>query len=1080
MDAITPFPISKTKIVAPQRRPEIVTRSRLIDELHDLLNKKLILLSAPAGYGKTTLLIDLSMQSEIPICWLSLDVLDQEPQRFLAYFISCIQQRFTAFGKESFNALNNLTSLEKENERLVVTITNEIYQGIHEHFAIILDDYHFVDQIPAIRIFINRFVQLAGEHCHLVLSTRTLPTLPELHLLVARDQVGGMGFDELIFLPEEIQALFEQNTGQILSLGEAQDLAMRTEGWITSFSLAGLLPVSSKRKSNLPLARTGADLSNYFGHEILEQQTQPVQEFLLLTALFDEVGVELCDDILTPLLPGSQRDWKLLFDTVLKSNLFAIPIGDDSRWFRYHHLFQEYLQTKLQEDNPLIISQIMSRLGQFYEARQEWDKAHHIYENISDQAALVALVEKAGTHFIRHGRIVTLGNWLERLPVSVLQGHPTLLSLQGIVVHTQGEPQLGLSLLSQAEVLFRKQNDDDNLALTLNRRAAVYRELGDYIQSLADSEEAAGLTQNAIKLESKSSFALALRLQGLSLLSLGKTIDALAKLENALSILSLLGENTLIPILEMELGVAHHGLGNNEIAIKYYRSALKDWEKTGNLGWQATAMNNIGVLYHFRGDYEQAFEMFDCAIDYARRSGYVRAQALALTSLGDMLADLQELDRSAECYDQALVIASQFGDAYLSFYASISKAKIARLRHHLGLAEKMLSELFPYIQNRASPGNEALFRMEYGSLLLSVNKAQQATNEFIRAVSLYEQNGRVLEPRIGRLWLAAALTASGQPDSGISHLEMAVSTGSNRLEPGLLCVNAMQVKGWFEQYYPSANQAPSVKQLILSAEEFVKSVPAIRRKLRHVSQSIFISAPRLNIRALGPIQITLNGKKVTLADWQTRETRDLFFFFLQEGAATKEQVGSAFWPDISPARLKMRFKTSIYRLRQAIGQDTILFEGELYRFNRNLDYEYDVETFRELLKQANTKSEGNALELLDKAIALVKGPYLADIDAIWVDQVRNQLEIEYRDLLIQLAERYLKAGQAMRALTICRTALQADPLMEEAYRLSMRAHALLGDQAAIARTFQTCRTILSDELGIEPSFGTKKLYEQLK
>jgi two-component SAPR family response regulator len=230
---------------------------------------------------------------------------------------------------------------------------------------------------------------------------------------------------------------------------------------------------------------------------------------------------------------------------------------------------------------------------------------------------------------------------------------------------------------------------------------------------------------------------------------------------------------------------------------------------------------------------------------------------------------------------------------------------------------------------------------------------------------------------------------------------------------------------------------------------------------------------------LGPIQITLNGKKVTLADWQTRETRDLFFFFLQEGAATKEQVGSAFWPDISPARLKMRFKTSIYRLRQAIGQDTILFEGELYRFNRNLDYEYDLETFRDLLKQASTTNGDKALELLSKAIALVKGPYLADIDAVWVDQVRNQLEIEYRDLLIQLAERCLKAGQATRALDICRTALQADPLMEEAYRLSMRAHALLGDQAAIARTFQACRTVLYDELGVEPSFGTKKLYEQL-
>jgi LuxR family transcriptional regulator, maltose regulon positive regulatory protein len=1079
MDATTPFPISKTKIIAPQRRPEIVTRSRLIDELHDLLNKKLILLSAPAGYGKTTLLIDLSMQSEIPICWLSLDVLDQEPQRFLAYFISCIQQRFTTFGKESFSALNNLASLEKENERLVVTITNEIYQSIHEHFAIILDDYHFINQIPAIRIFINRFVQLAGEHCHLILASRTLPILPELHLLVARDQVGGMGFDKLTFLPEEIQALFVQNTNRILPLEEAEDLARRTEGWIASFSLTGLLPAVNRRKSDMPLARTGVALSDYFEHEVMEKQPQPVREFLLLTSLFDEVSAELCQDILAPLLTAPQQNWKSLFNTVIKNNLFAIPVGDDGRWFRYHHLFQEYLQAELHEEDPLIIPQIMSKLGQFYEGRQEWDKAHHIYESINDQAALLALVEKAGTYFIRHGRIVTLGNWLERLPVSVLQENPTLLSLQGAVAHTQGETQMGLSLLSQAEVLFREKRDDDNLALTLIRRAAVYRELGDYIQALADSEEAITLTQDAAKPDARGTFAMAHRLQGLSLLRLGKTIDALAKLEKALSILSSLGDNTLLPIFEMDLGIAHHGLGNNEIAIKYYLTALKDWEKTGNLGWQATVMNNIGVLYHYRGDYEQAFEMFDHAIDCARRSGYVRAQALALTSLGDMLADIQELDRSLECYDQALVIASQFGDAYLGFYASLSKAKIARLSHHLGLAEKMLSELFPYIQNRVSPADEALFRMEYGSLLLSMNRAQQATDEFTRAVSLYEQNGRVLETRIGRLWLAAALAASGQLDSGISHLDMAISMGSNRTEPGLLYVNELQVKGWIDQFYPPTNRVSSVRQLISSAEEFAKGIPVIRRKLRHVSRSTFISPPRLNIRALGPIQITLNGKKVTLADWQTRETRDLFFFFLQEGAATKEQVGSAFWPDISPARLKMRFKTSIYRLRQAIGQDTILFEGELYRFNRNLDYEYDVETFSELLKQASTTSKGNAPELLNKAIGLVKGPYLADIDAIWVDQMRTQLEVEYRDSLIRLAEFYLKAGQATRALDICRTALQADPLMEEIYRLSMRAHAVLGDQAAIARTFQTCRAILYDELGVEPSLGTKKLYEQL-
>src|SRR5687767_13012190 len=136
MEVATSFPISKTKIITPKRRPEIVTRPRLIETLYELLNKKLVLITAPAGYGKTSLLIDLTSQSEIPVCWLSLDMLDQEPQRFLSYFVACIAERFPAFGMESSTALQNISSVENETERLAITFTNEILLHVPEHFAI--------------------------------------------------------------------------------------------------------------------------------------------------------------------------------------------------------------------------------------------------------------------------------------------------------------------------------------------------------------------------------------------------------------------------------------------------------------------------------------------------------------------------------------------------------------------------------------------------------------------------------------------------------------------------------------------------------------------------------------------------------------------------------------------------------------------------------------------------------------------------------------------------------------------------------------------------------------------------------
>ncbi len=741
----TVFPISKTKIIAPRRRVGLVTRPRLIESIHSLLNKKMILISAPAGYGKTSLLIDMVDKSEIPFCWLSLDILDQEPQRFLSYFIASIQESFPLFGAESTSMLMNTVSIEKENERIVVNLTNEIYETIHEHFAIVLDDYQFIDPVPEIRIFINRFTQLAGEHCHLILASRLLASLPDLHLLVARDQVGGMSLEDLAFLPEEIQTLFAKNYGKFLSIADAEEIANKTDGWITSIVLTGSSSKDVRAGQKKAAAKTGIELYDYFTREILEKQPQEMREFLLLTSLFDDFSISLCAAVLDPLFPDKHLNWKTLFTAVQDNNIFTIPVGVDGLYFRYHHLFQEYLQTKLQEENPSIIREVMMKLASYYCESQDWEKAHHIYKNLGDLEALIGLIEKTGSTFILSGRIVTLGNWLENLPVAVLQQNPRLLSLQGAVAYTQGEVQLGISLLSQAETEFRASQDLENLAGALIRRAAAYRELGDLVRALEDANETIIITKDNTQRQFQIAFAAALRVKGLVLFRLGQTIEAKPLFEQALQLLIVFKDETRIPVLEMELGALNHTLGNSEIAIKHYQIALQAWEDTGNLGWQATLMNNLAVLYHYRGEYEKAFQVLESAISCAQRSGYVHAQALALSSLGDLLADLNEIERADECFDQALVIASQLGHSFLIFYTSIAKARIARLGIRLTAAEALLVDLSVHVQQNTSLAEEAIFRMEYGCLLVYSDKFPAAIDELIRAVQLFERDGRVLE-----------------------------------------------------------------------------------------------------------------------------------------------------------------------------------------------------------------------------------------------------------------------------------------------------------------------------------------------
>ncbi|MDO9349605.1 MAG: hypothetical protein Q7T47_10000, partial [Anaerolineales bacterium] len=392
--------LSRTKIIVPKRRDEILTRTRLLELLYELLDKRLILISAPAGYGKTSLLIDFVSHAEMPLCWLSLDALDQDPQRFIAYFIAALAQRFPKFGRQSTAALSNITSLEDDTERLIVTLVNEIYEQISEHFILVLDDYQFVNDTPAIRDFVNRFAQLVGENCHLIISSRKVVTLPDAILMIARDQVGGLGPLELAFAAEEIQALFEQNYHEQISAVTAEELVQQTEGWITALQLSN--PTMAKGIADrLRAARAaGVELFDYLSQEVLDQQPAELRAFLLHTSLLDEFDVSLCAAVLSPLTPDQPHNWKRMIEAVLLNNLFVLPVGPDGKWLRYHHLFQDFLKVRLKEEYPELIDPTFRRLAQVHEQNGDLEKSYHVYQQLGDSNALANLVERAGTTLI--------------------------------------------------------------------------------------------------------------------------------------------------------------------------------------------------------------------------------------------------------------------------------------------------------------------------------------------------------------------------------------------------------------------------------------------------------------------------------------------------------------------------------------------------------------------------------------------------------------------------------------------------------------------------------------------------------
>ena len=1077
MNKSSNIPISHTKVVLPKRRDEILTRPRLLELLFDFLDKKLILVSAPAGYGKTSLLIDLGHHSDLPFCWLALDSLDRDPQRFVTYFIEAIVERFPGFGNQTKAALDTLTSIDEGIEPLVATLVNEIYSYIPQHFVLVLDDYHLISDVPAIQNFISRFLQLVDENCHLIISSRALTQMPDLPLMIARDLVGGLDLVELAFRVDEIQALFAQNYNMHLPEDKAQELVEETEGWITGLQLSSL-GITQGMADRLRVARAaGVGLFDYLGQQVLDQQPEEIRFFLLRSSLLEEFNAALCEKVLGELYP-ERKKWGHWIDLVIRRNLFALPIELESGWVRFHHLFRDFLQDRLYKEHPEEIPPILQKIAQAYEVLGEWEKAYHVQKRLEDTDALAGLIERAAPHLMSHA-LVTLDTWLKELPPSTLSARPGILSIRGIILQMKGYSSDGLKLLDKAETVFRKINDSNGLASTLVRRATVYRFLGDYTTALQDANEALHLTESSDQMQ--SIYALALREKGLNLFREGKLRQAMKILEQALESYTRMEDDSLIPILMMETGMVYSALGQEEETIRLNNSALQIWKNKGNLTWQANVLNNIGVLHHLQGDYDKAVLALEEGLLCAQRSGYyVRIEALILISLGDVYAEVEDFTLANRYYHRGFDIAQEIGDQFLLNYLMLVRAKLFIQQSELDQASHLLEEASQVIVSQSSQYEDGLYHLLWGQIFLCKSNMNQAKIALEAAESRFEASGHDVELTNSQLLLAGTYNSNNKRNDAIHKIKAIFKDRSRIGHPVLVFVQ--QIRPWLKGLQSDAEVGYAVQNLLTKADQIKKEMPGIRRRIRRLAQITEISGEKLIIQGFGRAQVRVGEKVLTMSDWQTQSVRDLFFYFMtMEQPLTKEQIGAVFWPDVEePSRLKMRFKNDVYRLRRAVGSEFILYENDLYSFNRALDYEYDVDAFEGFLFQAKLTNDPKIrIELFQKAVNLVQGHFLEDVYATWVIPERERIEQQLLSALLDLADLLKNDNQFYAALNAYQQAIDHDPTFEIAYLLAIKLYIQLNDRVSAIRLYDAYTEMMNRELDLPPSPEMEAVYKRL-
>jgi LuxR family maltose regulon positive regulatory protein len=422
-----PAPLLFTKLYVPPPRPKVVLRARLIERLNEGLSsgRKLTLISASAGFGKTTLVSEWIAGCGQPVAWLSLDEGDNDPTSFLAYLVAALQTLPPKIGGANIGAeaLRMLQSPQPPPiESILMVLLNEI-TTIPDHFVLVLDDYHVIDSKPIDNVLTFLLDHLPPQ-MHLVITTREDPHLPLARLRV-RGQLTELRAADLRFTPAEAADFLNQMMGLNLSEEDIAALETRTEGWIAGLQLAALSMQGHQDAASFIQSFTGSHhfVLDYLIEEVLQQQSEDIQTFLLRTSVLDRMCGPLCDAVLgSPSTSGQET-----LEYLERANLFIVPLDDERRWYRYHHLFGELLRKRLGQNLvPGEIARLHIQASEWFEQNGfPSDAIHHTFavEDFERVAKLAELNWPAMNESVQS--IKWLG-WLKKLPEEIIRARPVL------------------------------------------------------------------------------------------------------------------------------------------------------------------------------------------------------------------------------------------------------------------------------------------------------------------------------------------------------------------------------------------------------------------------------------------------------------------------------------------------------------------------------------------------------------------------------------------------------------------------------------------------------------------------------
>lgn len=641
--------IITTKLFIPASRSRLVVRPRLIEQLERGAECGFVLVSAPAGYGKTTLLSAWLRSLSNPAAWYTIDEGDNDPARFLAYLSAALEKIDPALGE--WIASGTRVAALAEVEAVLTPLINRLAQ-VRQPFWLALDDYHLI-QNPYLHEALRFLVTRRPAPLHLAIATRADPPLP-LSRLRARSEMVEVRLDDLCFSAQEAAEFFSRTMGLSVSRMDAARITARTEGWITGLQIAALSLQNAEDIPGLIGSFTGSQrhIFDYLLEEVLQRQPEGIQSFLLQTSLLKGLCGPLCDAV------TGQTGSQAILEALEHANLFVIPLDEQRCWYRYHQLFTDLLRQRLEHTQPGIGRVLHLRASEWYEKNDM--PAEAIYHALEAQEYFRAasLIEKTAESTFLRGEIKTFLGWVEELPEPVTRQHPLLC-----VYHAEALLLSGLPMEKAARLLQGSSEYDAVQALI-----AAYQ--GDVALSKALSGRAlAHLPKESLFLKGTIHSALG------AVLILGGEVEPAMQAFAATAEIGRDSGNLMLQVIALcrlaQLNAAKGDLHQAE-ALAEEALELSQDSQGSYLPVSGMPLMVLAYLLHERDELPQALSKIEKAIELAQLSGGFWSvdcyliKAFILQSLGDAAGAREAIKNARSSASQTR--ANRFDEIYTDAY----------------------------------------------------------------------------------------------------------------------------------------------------------------------------------------------------------------------------------------------------------------------------------------------------------------------------------------------------------------------------------------------------------------------------